>query len=105
VAGNQTLHGLIGPTAALASADDPEQRKDPRPPAPNNGAAAEVLRILRETGYRMTPANLMAEITDRGLEFHERTITRVLKDLQAAGWADHDALASPPGYGATPWEG
>jgi len=59
-------------------------------------------RVLSEAGSRLSLSEVAAELAERGCQWDERSIRRHLQRLQAAGLADHDAAARPPGYGVRP---
>lgn len=61
------------------------------------------LKILEESGHRLSRTRMLAEMTRRGAEVSERTVAADLALLVEEGTLDNDARARPPGYGLPEW--
>jgi Fe2+ or Zn2+ uptake regulation protein len=68
---------------------------------PASGCGADVLRVLRDAGVRLTVPQVVEELGSRNLEHSQRSVERWLQILRENGLVDHDRDARPPGYGLT----
>ncbi len=77
----------------------PPADRERRPCEPAQGCGADVLRVLRDAGCRLTVPEIMQELADRDLEHSQRSVERWLQKLREIGLVDHDSEARPAGYG------
>ncbi len=91
----------LGPVDAAREEPPPAaSRATPREPV--NGCGADILRVLREVGCRLTLRRLLDEFADREIPWSESSVNRHLAMLREAGLVNNDPEARPPGYGISP---
>src|SRR5262249_36642515 len=59
----------------------------------------EITQTPTEVGHRLTMPQLLAALEARGFDWSERKVLAELSRMKAAGLADNDQEARPPGYG------